>query len=183
MANYTGLRAANIARQLEWFKDATVPDVPPSFRSNELAGETGEVLEHILTYMEQGLTWGHLQPLIAEELGDVIISADLCAMDLGLSLEVRKATSLDGSWRSSPEVCMRMVLAALRCCNLVKKIDRERLGIPGSRANPQEVGVLLQGVVDWAYMMADHIGVSLWPEVVAKFNSTSAKVGLTTRLV
>ena len=78
---------------------------------------------------------------------------------------------------------MRMVLAALRCCNLVKKIDRERLGIPGSRANPQEVGVLLQGVVDWAYMMADHIGVSLWPEVVAKFNSTSAKVGLTTRLV
>lgn len=183
MANYSTLRAANLARQIEWFKGATTPDVPPSFRSNELAGEAGEVLEHILTYMEQGMTWGRLAPHVAEELGDVVISADLVAMDLGLSLQTRDPSTLDGSWRASSEVCMRMVLASLQVCNLVKKIDRERLGIPGSRANPQHVGLLLQGVVDWAYMLADHVGRPLWPEVVAKFNSTSAKVGLTTRLV
>jgi NTP pyrophosphatase (non-canonical NTP hydrolase) len=69
-------------------------------------------------------------------------------------------------------------------CNVIKKIDRERIGLPGSRASRQQLAEELADVVICADLIAMDEGIDLFGEAVpAKFNTTSEKVGLVTRLV
>ncbi len=81
------LRNANIERQKLWCPEQN-PDL--SFRGNELAGETGEACNVIkklererLGYVGSRDTLEHL----AQELADVIITADLVAQSVGIDLE------------------------------------------------------------------------------------------------
>lgn len=81
------LRAANVARQAIWCGEQ-VPDL--SFRGNELAGETGEVCNVIKKLERERLGWRGSRDTkehLAEELADVVICADLCAMAAGIDLE------------------------------------------------------------------------------------------------
>ncbi|WP_127524642.1 hypothetical protein [Mesorhizobium sp. Z1-4] len=69
-------------------------------------------------------------------------------------------------------------------CNIIKKLDRERLGIRGSRASKAQLAEELADVVICADLIAMHEDIDLLGEAVpAKFNATSEKVGLATRLV
>lgn len=80
----TELRIANIARQAEWCPDQ-VPDL--SFRGNELAGEVGEACNVIKKLERERYGWrGSRSNLdrLGEELADVIICADLCAITAGI---------------------------------------------------------------------------------------------------
>lgn len=84
---YHTLREANVARSQEWTGSN---GLSLTFRGNELAGETGEACNVIkkLERERMGLvgsrdTWEHL----AEELADVVICADLIAMDVGIDLD------------------------------------------------------------------------------------------------
>lgn len=92
------LREANRIRQEEWCPDQK-PDL--SFRGNELAGETGEACNVIKKLERARLGWvGSKATLdqLAEELADVIITADLislaCGIDLGKAVREKfNATS------------------------------------------------------------------------------------------
>jgi len=68
-------------------------------------------------------------------------------------------------------------------CNVIKKIARERLGIRGSRATLQQLREELADVVICVDLIAMSEGIDLDEAVREKFNATSEKVGLPTRLV
>jgi NTP pyrophosphatase (non-canonical NTP hydrolase) len=68
-------------------------------------------------------------------------------------------------------------------CNIIKKIERERLGLPGSRATKDQLAEELADVVICADLIAMDAGIDLLRRAVpAKFNATSRKVDLATRL-
>lgn len=80
------LHAANIARQAEWCPEQ-VPDL--SFRGNELGGECGEAQNVIMKLERERLGWrGSRATLddLGQELADVVICADLCAVTAGIDL-------------------------------------------------------------------------------------------------
>lgn len=68
-------------------------------------------------------------------------------------------------------------------CNVIKKLERERLGIQGSRDTLEHLAEELADVVICADLIAIQAGVDLEAAVARKFNATSEKVGLKTRLV
>lgn len=67
-------------------------------------------------------------------------------------------------------------------CNEIKKLERERMGIPGSRGSKEALARELADVVICASLVAMDTGIDLGEAIRAKFNSTSEKVGLKTRL-
>jgi NTP pyrophosphatase (non-canonical NTP hydrolase) len=84
------LREANIARAKEWHGADPMARVDLSFRGNELAGEVGEACNIIKKLERERLGFRGSRATVAqlaEELGDVVICADLIAMQLGLDLD------------------------------------------------------------------------------------------------
>lgn len=67
-------------------------------------------------------------------------------------------------------------------CNIVKKLERERLGWAGSRATVDNLGDELADVVICADLVAATAGIDLYAAVERKFNVTSTKMGHTTVL-
>lgn len=67
-------------------------------------------------------------------------------------------------------------------CNVIKKIERERLGIRGSRDTIEHLAEELADVVICADLIAMAEGIDLEQAVALKFNATSQKVGLETRM-
>ncbi|WEK05752.1 MAG: MazG-like family protein [Candidatus Devosia phytovorans] len=67
-------------------------------------------------------------------------------------------------------------------CNVIKKLERERQGWRGSRDTVEHLGEELADVVHTAILVAITAGIDLGPLVVKKFNDTSEKNGLGTRL-
>jgi NTP pyrophosphatase (non-canonical NTP hydrolase) len=63
-------------------------------------------------------------------------------------------------------------------CNVVKKLERERRGIKGSRATAEQLAEELGDVVICASLLANSYGIDLEKAVKDKFNKTSASVGL-----
>lgn len=68
-------------------------------------------------------------------------------------------------------------------CNVVKKLERERLGMRGSRATKKDLAEELADVLITVDLLAMDEGIDLAAAVVAKFNATSEKYGLKRRLV
>lgn len=87
VGTFAQLRAANVLRQKEW--DTGSEKVSLAFRGNELAGEVGELC-NVLKKLEReriGIVGSRATPAqAAEELADVVICADLIALDLGVDL-------------------------------------------------------------------------------------------------
>lgn len=67
-------------------------------------------------------------------------------------------------------------------CNVIKKIERERLGLKGSRATRADLVAELADIIIYADLLAMSEGVDLDSAVRNKFNATSEKLGLKTRL-
>lgn len=66
--------------------------------------------------------------------------------------------------------------------NVIKKLERERLGIKGSRATLADLAEELADVIICCDLIAMATGIDLTEAVEQKFNMTSEKVGLVTRL-
>lgn len=66
--------------------------------------------------------------------------------------------------------------------NIIKKLERERLGIKGSRATLADLAEELADVIICCDLIAMATGIDLTEAVEKKFNKTSEKVGLETRL-
>lgn len=67
-------------------------------------------------------------------------------------------------------------------CNVVKKLERERLGIAGSRDTIEHLAEELADILICTDLLAMDAGIDLQAAVAAKFNATSEKVGLRTKL-
>lgn len=63
-------------------------------------------------------------------------------------------------------------------CNIIKKLERERIGLRGSRATTQQLAEELADVVICADLIAMQAGIDLSHAIKLKFNATSAKYGL-----
>ena len=62
--------------------------------------------------------------------------------------------------------------------NIIKKLERERLGIKGSRATLQDLAEELADVIICCDLIAMATGIDLTEAVEKKFNKTSEKVGM-----
>lgn len=92
-----------------------------------------------------------------------------------------------GEWDKDARITLSYRLNELagetgEACNVGKKIDRERLGIAGSRATVRDLAEELADVVICADLVAMGEGIDLEQAVINKFNATSAKIGLSTML-
>jgi hypothetical protein len=76
-----------------------------------------------------------------------------------------------------------LAAAGGRACNIIKKIERARRGIRGSRATVGALAEELADVVICADLIAMAEGIDLDRAVAEKFNATSEKVDLPTRMV
>jgi NTP pyrophosphatase (non-canonical NTP hydrolase) len=74
-------------------------------------------------------------------------------------------------------------VASGRASNFMKKLDRERLGIRGSRATLEQLAEELADVIICCDLVAMHEGINLEEAVRNKFNATSEKMNLQTRMV
>jgi len=66
-------------------------------------------------------------------------------------------------------------------CNVIKKLERERLGIRGSRATIEQLAEELADAVICLDLIAMQAGIDLNAAVIQKFNATSEKYGLKTK--
>lgn len=67
-------------------------------------------------------------------------------------------------------------------CNILKKLDREKMGIAGRRDTAEHLAEELADVLICTDLVAMEFGIDLSKALRAKFNATSEKVGLETRL-
>lgn len=67
-------------------------------------------------------------------------------------------------------------------CNVIKKLERERIGIAGSRDTKEHLAEELADIVICTDLIAMDVGIDLDAAVVAKFNTTSEKIGLSTKM-
>lgn len=69
-----------------------------------------------------------------------------------------------------------------RVSNMVKKLARERLGLRGSRVTNQSLAEELADAIICVALIANNRNIDLGEAVRAKFNATSEKYNLKTRL-
>ncbi|WP_368649706.1 MazG-like family protein [Brucella intermedia] len=67
-------------------------------------------------------------------------------------------------------------------CNVIKKLERERIGLVGSRDTKEHLAEELADIVICTDLVAMDADIDLDAAIAAKFNATSEKNGLTTRL-
>lgn len=67
-------------------------------------------------------------------------------------------------------------------CNDIKKLERERLGIRGTRTTVEHTAEELADVIICADLIAMELGIDLGEAVRSKFNATSEKYDLPTRI-
>ncbi|GAA5655785.1 hypothetical protein Brsp06_02152 [Brucella sp. NBRC 13694] len=67
-------------------------------------------------------------------------------------------------------------------CNVIKKLERERIGLVGSRDTKEHLAEELADTVICTDLIAMDAGIDLDAAIAAKFNATSEKNGLSTRL-
>jgi NTP pyrophosphatase (non-canonical NTP hydrolase) len=68
-------------------------------------------------------------------------------------------------------------------CNVIKKLEREELGLAGSRASVQDLAEELADGIICITRIAMRYGINLQAATAAKFNATSRKLGLEARLL
>lgn len=66
-------------------------------------------------------------------------------------------------------------------CNIIKKLERERFGIRGSRADRAQLAEELADIIICVDLIAMHEGIDLAQAVARKFDATSEKYGLKAR--
>ena len=67
-------------------------------------------------------------------------------------------------------------------CNIIKKIDREAMGFVGSRATAAELADELADIIICVDLIAIEMDIDLSTKIPEKFNHTSRKYKLDTRI-
>lgn len=163
---YRTLREANAARQEEWDAGGKLP---LSFRFCELAGEVGEAC-NVLKKLEReqlGIAGSRATSFqLMEELADVAICVDIILMFS--NIDPIQYWANEESDYGLTEIGCRMAFRAGRACDLL--------------APPDSVNLELRQLMLHVRMASYKFKGNLFSSVVDKFNATSAKVGLLTRM-
>lgn len=96
-----------------------------------------------------------------------------------------KANEMGGETGEALEVALKLLELAVRvgkAQNTVKKLERERLGMRGSKATREQLEDELGDVLITVDLLAIYYGIDPDQAARKKFNKTSAKVGLKTRV-
>lgn len=67
-------------------------------------------------------------------------------------------------------------------CNIIKKLDRELIGLRGSRASMNDLAEELADVIIYMDLLAARCGIDLEQAIKDKFNKTSEKYNLSVRI-
>lgn len=173
------LREANVARDIEWTA-GTLKDY--TWRAAELVGEVGELIEALIHPLTAAMDHGGSADLaVAHEAADVVICIDLT----GLTLELDPIPPNYAAGRfpySVPIFAAELAYTAGKLSNVLKKLERERRGWPGSRATKEDADIWLKKLAGMVGLLATYQGFSMLETVEEVFNATSAKVGLSTVL-
>jgi NTP pyrophosphatase (non-canonical NTP hydrolase) len=173
MIAYAELRNANLARQKEW---DTGGNIDLSYAGNELAGEVSEAIAEAV---EED---GPYIDALADELSDVVICVDLIGIQAGTA-SVDWTTNDTALSPEHAQTWVNELASDLQLvCNTIKKLERERHGMVGSRATLDDLEHGLRLVQFDATLLARCHGIDLKAAVANKFNHTSVKYGLTTRM-
>lgn len=103
------------------------------------------------------------------------IYSSLRAANVARQQEWSGAHLLDASFRGN-----ELAGEVGEACNVIKKLERERLGINGSRATIDQLAQELADVIICADLIAIMYGIDLDQAVPAKFNDTSLRNDLST---
>ena len=176
---HTSLRSANRARQAVWDKGDRLS---LSYRGNELGGEVGEALNFIkkLERERMGLVGsrGSIQDL-SEELGDVVICADLVAMARGIDLDLHLVSPFSAPGLSLTALGCQMLSFAGQVGDIITEVELTSVSQPWHN---EHLVKALEGLVSVAARIAVDVGIVLQNCTATKFNKTSEKYGLSTRL-
>lgn len=194
MANYWDLREANVARDKEWTGGTPVSY---TFRAAELHGEMGELMDLFIDPevarpgtgvdpLEWGKKW--TEDLTAE-LGDGFITIDLTGMKLGFPTipvdedMVREDVLIPFLQHDTPALFTVLGSRTGKICNTLKKLEREAAGWVGSRADKYDAWPPLFEAHCILRVLCQRFRLDPATITAAKFNRTSEKNGLTTRLL
>lgn len=175
------LRIANIARQAEWPGNE---EADAEFRALELADEIGEVLGATKKWLraERGIA-GNTKTIedLADEIGDALISLDLLLNEVGLP----ELKPLHGASVSGSTCPARMALTVFASAGRTADVF---IDIVSQRAD-SEVSHLLHRFKGSIYVLtlqiirlAQNFEINVERAIASKFNKTSEKYGLQTRM-
>lgn len=176
MTDYATLRTANAARQAVWM---TGTPLPLTFRTNELAGEFGEVAELLLDrWSRNGHMYSAWRDALGQELSDVVICGDIVGWTLGQPIDLARHEGL----AQRADIDLKWIGYGARdvglLCNEAKKLDRNLYSLAGAKPYQDSnimahLGKVMQRIYDMLY------NEQYIPEVAIarKFNMTSKKVG------
>lgn len=173
----------------------------------QTATVSDEAVQAIDRFSEAAKTWGWVEDqgfgstiiesenefkAARENLDAVVaaISAAPCSVEVWpITIEALQLAHIDRQkeWcpDQQPDLSFRgneMAGEVGEACNVIKKLERERQGWRGSRATKEQLADELADVIHTAILCAITAGVDLHGATINKFNATSDKNNLSTRL-
>lgn len=121
-------------------------------------------------------------------IGTLSVDITTTLMDEGVFTNLREANiARQKEWDAHSKIILsyrgnEMAGEAGEACNVIKKLERERLGILGSRDTVEHLGQELADVIICADLIALSEDIDLNRAVALKFNSSSEKLDLKTRM-
>ncbi|AVO37376.1 MazG-like family protein [Pukyongiella litopenaei] len=179
--DFQKLRVANVARQVEWTGNEQA-DI--AFRALEVADEAGEIAGAVkkLLRAQRGIC-GSTKSIedVADELGDTVIALDLLANEFGVDLPPPASAHIFAG--SEPIELALAIDAAIG--NLVQGVlgFLDRVGrIPDDDEAGGYITSRMQTALRLLIGLSEALGIDAGRAVAVKFNKTSAKYRLSTRM-
>lgn len=191
-AIWTGTPEEHAEGLAEAIKGWTVPAAPSSLAGGERMAGIISMLERVVGPTASVRIYEHEAKLILAALSPEAPAREATAFAMNDGMTTHPTLRSANIARQNEWDQDNQISAAYRgnelagevgeACNVIKKLERERLGILGSRATVGELADELADVLICADLIAMHYGIDLEAAVARKFNATSEKVGLQTRL-
>lgn len=172
------LREANVKRQAEWDPGS---QIDLAYRGNELAGEVGEACNVLKKLHREmlGIVGSRAKMTDAvEEVSDVVICTDLIAMSIDIPIEEYQIDTVQPNVSLSVYGVRLCVAAGMLCRMIDSGMD---VVTPGS-VYRRTIGSTLTSVVFACRKISMAVGFDLYDAVRDKFNRTSEKYSLGTRI-
>ncbi|MCD9147799.1 MazG-like family protein [Pseudophaeobacter flagellatus] len=183
--DFSNLRAANISRQAEWPGN---DKADLGFRALEVADEAGELMGALkkLARAQRGIAGNTLSMQdVADEMGDTVIALDLLAIEMDFHFRVWA----DNDWahQAGPptpveELALMLDAAVGNLSGFVADRLQEDRGEVRADSTDQKIRKHAGRTAFWVMCLADALGVDLETAITTKFNKTSEKYGMATRL-
>lgn len=123
--------------------------------------------------------WDRLMLAIDERTKEWDKNADTGVLYRAVELAGEVGEAAQAAFETFVQAFM-MSVSAGRMLNVVKKLEREHMGMSGSRATKEDLANEIADTIICALRLARKAGIDPWWAVVRKFNEVSLKLGLNT---